>query len=41
MGEVYWSILEGMVARGWTPPRPRVRPSRARLAWILLRHAII
>jgi presqualene diphosphate synthase len=41
MGEVYRSILEGMVARGWDAPRQRVRPSRVRLTWILLRHAII
>jgi squalene synthase HpnD len=41
MGEVYHAILEGMVARGWEAPRRRVRPSKARLTWILLRHAII
>jgi phytoene synthase len=41
MGEVYHAILEGMVARGWQAPRRRVRPSKARLTWILLRHAII
>ncbi len=34
-------ILDGMVARGWQPPRQRVRVSRARLALILLRYAII
>ena len=41
MGEVYRSMLEGMVARGWEPPRERVRVSRARLGWILLRYAIV
>jgi presqualene diphosphate synthase len=41
MGEVYRSILEGMVARGWDAPRERVRISRARLGWILLRYAIV
>ena len=41
MGEVYRAILEGMVERGWAAPRERVRPSRARLAWILLKHAIV
>jgi phytoene synthase len=41
MGEVYRSILEGMVARGWDAPRERVRVSRARLGWILLRYAIV
>jgi hypothetical protein len=30
-----------MVARGWSPPRQRVRINRLRLAWILLRHGII
>ena len=41
MGEVYLWMLEGMAERGFAPPRPRVRISRARLAWILLRYAII
>ena len=41
MGEVYRLILEGMVARGWDAPRARVRISRARLGWILLRYAFI
>jgi phytoene synthase len=41
MGEVYRSILEGMVLRGWDAPRQRVRLSRARLGWILLRYAIV
>ncbi len=40
MGEVYRSILEGMAARGWNAPRERVRVSRARIGWILLRYAI-
>ncbi len=40
MGEVYRSILNGMVARGWEAPRERVRVSRARIGWILLRYAI-
>ncbi|MGH6769558.1 MAG: squalene/phytoene synthase family protein, partial [Xanthobacteraceae bacterium] len=41
MGEVYCAMLESMVTRGWSAPRTRVRVSRARLAWILLRYAII
>jgi len=41
MGEVYRSILAGMVARGWDAPRQRVRVSRARLGLILLRYAIV
>jgi len=40
MGEVYRSILNGMAARGWEAPRERVRVSRARIGWILLRYAI-
>jgi len=40
MGEVYRSILERMAARGWNAPRVRVRVSRARIGWILLRYAI-
>jgi presqualene diphosphate synthase len=40
MGAVYRSILEGMVARGWGAPRERVRVSRVRIGWILLRYAI-
>jgi phytoene synthase len=41
MGEVYRRILDGMVARGWTPPRERVRVPKPQLAWILLRYAFI
>ena len=41
MGEVYQAMLDGMVARGWNAPRTRVRVSRARIAWILLRYAIV
>jgi len=40
MGEAYQSILDGLVARGWSPPRTSVRLSRKRLGWILLRSAI-
>jgi presqualene diphosphate synthase len=40
MREAYRSILDGLVARGWSPPRHPVRLSRPRLGWILLRHAI-
>ena len=40
MREAYRSILDGLVARGWTPPRHPVRIGRARLAWVVLRHAI-
>jgi len=41
MGEVYRAMLDGMVARGWQAPRTRVRLSRAGIAWILLRYAIV
>jgi presqualene diphosphate synthase len=41
MGEVYHAILDGMAARGFDAPRQRVRVSRTRIAWIVLRHAII
>ena len=41
MGEVYRGVLEGMAARGWNAPRVRIRVSRARIAWIALRYAIV
>ena len=39
MGKVYRQILEGMIARGWSPPRQRVRLNKSHLVWIALRHA--
>jgi phytoene synthase len=41
MGAVYRSLLERMVARGFAPPRRRVRISRLRLLSIVLRHAFV
>jgi squalene synthase HpnD len=41
MGLVYRSMLERLVARGWSPPRRRIRIPRARLLWIVLRHALV
>jgi presqualene diphosphate synthase len=41
MGEVYRSYLDDMTARGWAPPRARVRIARSRLIGIILRHAFI
>ncbi len=41
MGEAYKLYLQGLVGRGFAPPRARVRLSRARLLWIILRHAVI
>ena len=41
MGEVYRSILNRLVARGFAAPRRPVRVSRTRLVLILLRYAFI
>jgi phytoene synthase len=41
MGEAYKGYLDGLIARGFAPPRERVRISRVRLLWIILRHAVI
>lgn len=41
MAEVYKLILAGLVARGWSPPRERVRVGRPQLLWILARYAVI
>jgi squalene synthase HpnD len=41
MQEVYRSMLDGMVARGWAPPRARVHVSGLRLSWIALQYAIL
>jgi phytoene synthase len=41
MGAVYRAMLEGMVRRGWSAPRSRVRISRARLGLIILRYAFV
>ncbi len=41
MGQVYRSILEEMVVRGWKAPRVRLRPSRLKLLGILLRNAFV
>ena len=40
MAEAYKSILRALVARGWAPPRERVKLSKPRLVLILLRHFI-
>lgn len=40
MSEVYRSILDLLVARGFAAPRPPVHVSRARIIWILLRYAL-
>jgi phytoene synthase len=41
MSEAYKSILAGLVARGWDAPRERVRLSKPRLIFIVLRHFIV
>ena len=41
MGLVYRSMLDRMAARGWSPPRQPIRVARARLLWIVLRHALV
>jgi phytoene synthase len=40
MGAVYRTILDGMVTRGWAPPRQRVRIGRTQLIAIVLKHAL-
>jgi phytoene synthase len=40
MEKAYQQTLENMIARGWSPPRNRVRLSRAQLFRIALRHVI-
>ncbi len=40
MGAVYSRILAEMEKEGWSPPRRRVRLSRGRLLWIVLRHGL-
>ena len=41
MADVYGAILEGLRARGFAPPRPRVRTPRRRVLLALLKYALI
>jgi phytoene synthase len=41
MGEAYRLILDSLAARGWSPPRRPIRLSRARLLWLIMRHAFL
>ncbi|HVM98682.1 MAG TPA: presqualene diphosphate synthase HpnD [Caulobacteraceae bacterium] len=41
MREVYETILRETEVVGWSPPRHRVKLSRARLLWIVLRHGLV
>ena len=40
MGEAYQAILDALIARGFAPPRARVRLPRAKLAFIVLRNLV-
>jgi presqualene diphosphate synthase len=40
MAEAYRAILDRLVERGWEPPRRRIQLPRARLVWIIMRHAL-
>ena len=40
MGEAYHIILDTLVARGFAPPRERVRLPRAKLIFIVLRNLV-
>jgi hypothetical protein len=41
MASVYQALLDRLVARGWTPPRGKVRVSKLKFLWAVLRHGII
>ena len=41
MGEAYKGYLRAIMVRGFAAPRARVRLSRARLLWIILRYAVV
>ena len=41
MAEAYRLILDSLTTRGWAHPRHPVHVPKARLAWIILRHAFI
>jgi presqualene diphosphate synthase len=41
MGEAYKGYLDALVMRGFSPPRDKIRLSRVRLLWIILRYAVI
>jgi phytoene synthase len=41
MAEAYRLILDRLVARGWSQPRRPIHIPRARLVWIIVRHAFI
>jgi len=41
MSAAYAALLARLEARGWTPPRRRVRVAKAELVWLLLRRGLI
>jgi presqualene diphosphate synthase len=41
MAEAYLAILDRLVERGWSCPRRPIHLPRARLLWIIMRHAFI
>jgi squalene synthase HpnD len=41
MSEAYKLILDRLVARGWSPPRDKIRIPRLRLLWIIMQNAFI
>jgi presqualene diphosphate synthase len=40
MGEAYYAILAALVARGFAPPRAKIRLPRMKLLFIVLRHLV-
>jgi presqualene diphosphate synthase len=41
MGEAYKGYFNALVARGFAPPRAKVRLNKVRLLWIIVRYAVI
>jgi len=41
MASVYRAMLDGLVARGWAPPRVEVPPSKLQFLWAVIRHGIV
>ena len=41
MAKAYLAILDRLVDRGWSPPRRPIRLPRARLLWLIMRHAFV
>jgi squalene synthase HpnD len=41
MADVYGSILDGVIARGFAPPRLRVKPPRRRILLALLKYGLV